>query len=153
MANIPLLSPDEAAAFLERVKRRVRVHKNGCWVWLGRKDRDGYARLHAFGDLHQLHRLVAHVVKGPLSPELQVHHECETRGCVNPEHLLPVTATEHAAIHNAKRTACHRGHPFSPENTYRHLRRRHCKACNKIATRKYALRRKAKAMMEGNVHG
>lgn len=30
---------------------------------------------------------------------LEVHHECGVRRCVNPEHLVPLTRAEHAAVH------------------------------------------------------
>lgn len=47
-------------------------------------------------------------------PEL--HHLCPNKRCCNPVHVELVTRVEHRALDN--KTSCHRGHEFTPENTY-----------------------------------
>jgi hypothetical protein len=50
---------------------------------------------------------------------------------------------------NARKTACHRGHPFNAENTYIGQRRgkptRSCRACHRIKAARYLNKRSALA--------
>lgn len=39
------------------------------------------------------------LANGPIPEGYQVHHTCGNTSCVNHEHLLPVTVTEHARLH------------------------------------------------------
>ena len=59
-----------------------------------------------------------------LDVDLEIDHLCRVRNCVRPSHLEQVTGRENvlrshgpAAI-NARKTHCHKGHEFTPENTY-----------------------------------
>jgi HNH endonuclease len=75
-----------------------------CWIWTGAKLANGYGkapRPHgSAGHVKYVtaHRLVYELLVGPLSAELHLHHLCGNRMCVNPDHLRPVTAAEHAEI-------------------------------------------------------
>ena len=72
----------------------------GCWRWLGAKSSEGYPKLRCFGVTVPAHRLACALFHWPHSLEgRDVHHLCGVRECVNPEHLVPVTAAEHALIH------------------------------------------------------
>ncbi len=64
------------------------------------------------------------MVVGQIPSGLTLDHLCRVRNCVNPAHLEPVTHRENTlrgdgvtAI-NARKTSCHRGHPFAGENLY-----------------------------------
>lgn len=78
----------------ERFDQNVFPDPNsGCHIWAGGCDEDGYGRLTVGSKLDATHRTVrAHryiyqLEKGPIPPGLVVMHKCDTRCCVNPDHL------------------------------------------------------------------
>jgi len=57
---------------------------NNCWIWTGRKDKDGYGRY----SLYKANR-VAYFLSNPLDgQENIIRHTCNNKSCVNPDHLL-----------------------------------------------------------------
>ena len=91
-----------------------------CWEWTRGKTAAGYGRI---GNQYT-HRLVWEFLVGPIPDGLEMDHLCRNVGCVNPDHLEPVTHAENMrrghgnnAFRNA--THCKRGHPFDEANTYR----------------------------------
>lgn len=93
-------------------------------------------------------------------PEHRLEHEYERhqlkqwlmtklRCCVNPAHMEEVTNqvnSQRARHHNAAKTHCPNGHPYTPANTYKHNGRRKCRECNRIRARQY--RREAASAAE-----
>jgi len=63
----------------------------GCWVWHGIHD-EGYSKF----DGYLVHRIVFEQWYGPLPHGITLDHLCENRGCVNPDHLDPVSQGENA---------------------------------------------------------
>lgn len=118
-----------------------------CWIWPGRPDRNGYARIHINGHRMMVHRWVYQRFVGELPYELELDHLCRVRNCVNPKHLEPVTHAENmerARVHRvyARRSHCFRGHEMVSENLYYSRDRRSCKKCSAIRSAARNLRKK-----------
>lgn len=75
----------------------------GCWIFNG--DPSDYGRIRdEQGRDRPAHRWVYELLTDSvLDDDLHLHHECEVRGCVNPEHLTPMTPGDHSAHHAALR--------------------------------------------------
>jgi len=122
-----------------RFMLKVNQIDGGCWEWTGWKDRRGYGgfdiRPRRPGQSAFAHRFAYEYYVGPIPEELELDHLCRNTGCVNPEHLEPVTHAENVRRAFADQTHCKRGHEFTPENTYSppgHPTRRCCRACARI---------------------
>lgn len=99
------------------------VCESGCWEWVGGKSGTGYGCWKVNGKTRRAYRVMYERAKGPVPEGKELDHLCRNRLCVNPDHLEPVTRRENvlrgispSAVH-ARKTHCHQGHPFTPENT------------------------------------
>jgi len=105
---------------LERFHEKISENPNGCWVWNGNRNPDDYGRFWLDGKKILAHRFAYETLRAPIPPELELDHLCRDRGCVNPDHLEPVTHAENIRRgltgkvnhRNARKTHCLRGHPF-----------------------------------------
>jgi hypothetical protein len=110
----------------------------GCWLWTAQCFSTGYGRFdigNTNRTVHLAHRWAYSQIVTTLSPEIHLHHKCEQKRCVNPEHLEEVSPTRHHAIHAAKRTHCPSGHPFDATNTRQASNGRVCRECHKLHER------------------
>lgn len=112
--------------------------KPGCWEWQAGKATAGYGTFWTGDRFMSAHRYAFELYVGPIPVDLQLDHLCRNRGCVNPNHLEPVTARENAlrgegpTAVNARRNECVNGHPFDEGNTYQRPASRpgrECRAC------------------------
>lgn len=122
---------------------KIRLSPDGCMLWQGSLDKDGYGR---YGKVVQMaHRLSYLINIGDLVPGLTIDHLCRVRSCVNPRHLEQVTIKENLArsvTYNSTKTHCPKGHDFNELNTYLSPKgERHCRPCNKIASYTYKKRK------------
>jgi putative hemolysin len=149
---------------IARFMRRLSVAGNGCWIWLGGRNDDGYGvfclakrkNISAHRFSYQFHR-------GEIEKGLEVDHLCSCRSCVNPEHLELVTHAEnirrgkergsyknHNLIGklNSAKTHCKNGHPYQGDNLIidKYNGGRRCKICEQAKSMRY--REKIKANKE-----
>lgn len=129
---------------MTRFLEKVRVSDNGCHLWTGSRTRAGYAQLRVNDRTQLAHRWIWKQTHGPIPHDLTIDHLCRNRACVNPAHMELVTLRENVLrgdtipAKHAQKTACVRGHPFTPENTYqtpptrqKPRGQRQCRECNR----------------------
>ena len=131
-----------AVRFWSKVKKT-----KGCWIWTGFLFK-GYGRFKPNGKQTSAHRMayeLSHNVKIPQS--LTIDHLCRNRACVNPEHLeivslkVNVLRGESPSANNARKRFCLRGHRFSGKNLIIIGKKRRCRTCSNMRTRKWRQRK------------
>lgn len=133
---IPPLTPAQIVKFWARVDA-----SGDCWEWTGNRYGSGYGRFSmglATGS-NLAHRVIWQELVGPLDAHLEIDHRCFNTGCVNPDHLEPVTKEENTRRRRGSpwrcktfRTHCPQGHPYDADNTrVRANGTRNCKECER----------------------
>lgn len=143
------------------LKRIAFCPNTGCWLWYGAQNQQGYGSLRVAQKTIDAHLHIRRLLVGPTVEGCELHHTCEMKCCVNPEHLEEVTRSEHrkrhpdllAKAHRAAgdkqlaKTHCPHGHPYSGYNLIVRKDRpgyRDCRECGRIAQREYYIRRRAR---------
>jgi hypothetical protein len=125
----------------------ITFHDTPCKRGTGTIHR-GYYRKTRNGVTYPQHRLAYMDKHGLISSDLVIHHECENKWCVNPDHLTPMTRSEHQALHaNVKAKQyydnldkCAKGHPLDGRNA----KQRYCKTCRTASWRRYNAKQSTK---------
>lgn len=84
--------------------------ETGCWIWQGYVTSKGYGQTTTPSHgktVMPAHRAIYIELVGEIGEGLVLHHTCENRLCVNPDHLEPITQAEHNRVHG---TLYHLGH-------------------------------------------
>lgn len=111
-----------------RILRCIEPDQNGCWIWHGNVNREGYGRIHVGLGVKLAHRQSYEEFAGAIPEGLTLDHLCRVPLCVNPDHLEPVTLRVNIG-RVPLRTHCRHGHPYNDANTYVRAGKRHCRAC------------------------
>lgn len=143
----PYRQPLTEEQLFNKLLSRVVVDANGCWVWQGSKDSDGYGwfyggRASDSGNIknEKAHRVSLSFALGrELGEGMKACHTCHNPPCINPEHLYEgtqfdnerdkVQAGRHA---NQLKTHCPNGHEYTEGTTYHrpdHPTWRECLIC------------------------
>ena len=145
------------------------VDDDGCYLWNGALTSIGYSEVYD-PSTHKVlyaHRVSLEHTDGsiPAGHKFNVHHQCRIKNCVNPSHLVLVSAKFHAAITCAAmppRIRCRsKRHLWVPENVAVNKRGyRFCVLCRKesdankklssdyITTKKLRNQKRHKKMMQ-----
>jgi hypothetical protein len=93
---------------LDEIGAWIEPHPNGCWLWTGALSPSGYGQAQRYipGQFTAVvHRIVYQVLVGPIPEGYVLHHRCEVKACCNPEHLTPMTNSDHTSHHAELRRA------------------------------------------------
>lgn len=130
----------------EQTKRvmlsRRRITTQGCWLWMGCTESNGYGTIYFDHKQWQVHRLSLKFFKpDEYNDSLMSLHknECSSKLCFNPDHLYAGTVLDNtrdaieAGIHpSVKKDSCKNGHEYTSDNTYTvPTGGRQCKICRK----------------------
>lgn len=105
----------------KRIAPKFNVGEHNCWLWDAALDKKGYGRFLVNGKNRTAHTVMYDLIKGNIPLGLELDHLCETKNCINPDHLEPVTTAENLIrrIHpSSRKTHCKNGHPFARDNFY-----------------------------------
>lgn len=111
---------------------------NSCWLWTGCISPQGYGQFSLNKHRWQAHIAAWHLLKGPVPDGICVLHKCNTRSCVNPDHLYLGTQADNARdlINTGykppgrQKNYCKHGHEFSGDNVYLDPQgHRRCRTC------------------------
>ena len=86
----------------QKLKSHRVVKPDGCWVWDGCKDKDGYGKITWNKRYYRVHILVAELTFNDFKSWLCVCHTCDNPKCFNPEHLFMATNEENTKDRTAK---------------------------------------------------
>lgn len=79
-----------------RLLARSVVLPNGCWMWMGRVEPNGYAKIGVYeggGRKNErvrnywVHRVAYETFHGPIPAGHDVDHKCHFRLCIHPNHI------------------------------------------------------------------
>ena len=124
---------------VEILSKRFIIKDNGCWDWIGYKNKSGYGQFSVSGYSRNAHRIMWELTGRKVDYSKQLDHLCRNRSCVNPNHLRQVTAKEntHGSLAltylNHLKTHCASGHEYTAENIYipPSKRQRVCRECQR----------------------
>lgn len=132
--------------FLERLFVKVKHGPNGCWLWTGSVNNQGYGTIRP--ETHRrtvspvlAHRALYQRLIGDIPFKRELDHLCRDPRCVNPTHLEPVTHRENMrrGLPGQSKDVCKQGHALTADNIYRF--KNGAKTCRRCALARAARQR------------
>lgn len=83
-----------------RMTKVVIDDETDCWLWLGAVTKQGYGTVadhRGTKNSTTAHRLFYRTYVGAIPTGESLHHICNNRRCVNPDHLQPISQRENVA--------------------------------------------------------
>ena len=120
-----MTTPAATPRRLRSFEQRREVTEDGCWLWTGWRNHDGYGVYYSTDRTTFVHRLSYQMFVGEIPEGHTIHHTCQQRACFNPEHLQPLTHREHQFLHRAEACPrCGQSDWYEPKHECRECRRR-----------------------------
>lgn len=92
----PLVHHLWSERFVEGVSYELR---DGCKLWLGITNSAGYGLCPKVDGERLAHRASFAAAFGSIPAAHDIHHRCETKACIDPEHLESLTRRAHRTLH------------------------------------------------------
>lgn len=90
-------------ALVDRFESKFVPEPNtGCWLWFAGGDSSGYGSFLLDGRSLGAHRVSYMIYIGDIPNNMHVLHKCDTRRCVNPDHLFLGTHKDNMEDRNNK---------------------------------------------------
>jgi hypothetical protein len=133
----------------EIILKNIQVSEDGCWLWLGRKQPNGYGIYKS----KYSHRFSYEIFKGEIPKGLVVMHSCDNRICCNPDHLSVGTYRDNImdAVkkgrqrnQNSGKVFCKNGHRLEGANLKIEGTFRRCVTCQKKYQKEWGKTRERK---------
>jgi hypothetical protein len=134
--------------WIEKVLSRCTRNENGCLIWSGNLNSDGYPQTNYRAKTVRCHRMLWQITHGvKLAKDIAVCHRCDERLCLEQSHHWLGTWQDNlrdcaakGRHTNGSKTHCRRGHEYTPETTLmtdagKGRWRRSCKLCRRIRFR------------------
>lgn len=127
----------------------------GCWNFTSSISQSGCGRFYFNYKCRDAYRFGYTLLGGTIPDGYDLHHVCENRLCVNPEHLLPVTENEHHAdlspgnigYKNKRKTHCANGHPLISKNMVPSALKKGIRKCKICANKRSIVSQKKKKLL------
>lgn len=133
---------------LERFFDKVVIDETtGCWNFTSSISRTNNGRFYYNFKCMDAYKIGYLLLGGIINDGEELHHVCENRLCVNPEHLIPLTrivhltefTPNHLTYKNKRKTHCPQGHQYTEDNLVRYdgVKGRKCLECARKRTREF----------------
>lgn len=74
---------------VDRLLNKTSIQDNGCWMFIGARNSDGYGTVRYQGKAYGAHRLAYELFVEPIPAGASILHTCDNPWCINPDHLFP----------------------------------------------------------------